>query len=183
MGSIRVHEFISLDGVIDAPSWTFPFGFDQRMGEALGRVTGNADGILAIGGGSAIDTAKHASAQSGKPAVHVPTTYSGAEWTTFYGIRYNGANMPKCTDAMIEANKTLYDKACPKGSMIGSGPVTALLGPSSDPSTALPALWRHWPEMQNWPVSSNTELVVHAPLSSAAVAVIGLNVEPVGPAP
>jgi maleylacetate reductase len=46
-----------------------------------------ADGVLAIGGGSAIDTAKYASAQSGKPVVHVPTTYSGAEWTTFYGIR------------------------------------------------------------------------------------------------
>ena len=46
-----------------------------------------ADGIVAVGGGSAIDTAKHASAQSGKPVVHVPTTYSGAEWTTFYGIR------------------------------------------------------------------------------------------------
>jgi alcohol dehydrogenase class IV len=46
-----------------------------------------ADGILAIGGGSAIDTAKFASAGTGKPAVHVPTTYSGAEWTTFYGIR------------------------------------------------------------------------------------------------
>jgi maleylacetate reductase len=46
-----------------------------------------ADGILALGGGSAIDTAKFASAQSEKPVVHVPTTYSGAEWTTFYGIR------------------------------------------------------------------------------------------------
>jgi dihydrofolate reductase len=46
VGSIRVHEFISLDGVIDAPSWTFPFGFDPRMGEALGRATGDADGIL-----------------------------------------------------------------------------------------------------------------------------------------
>jgi alcohol dehydrogenase class IV len=45
------------------------------------------DGIVAVGGGSAIDTAKHASAESGKPVVHVPTTYSGAEWTTFYGIR------------------------------------------------------------------------------------------------
>jgi maleylacetate reductase len=50
-------------------------------------VPADADGILAIGGGSAIDTAKHASAESGKPVVHVPTTYSGAEWTTFYGIR------------------------------------------------------------------------------------------------
>ena len=46
-----------------------------------------ADGILAVGGGSAIDTGKFASAQSEKPVVHVPTTYSGAEWTTFYGIR------------------------------------------------------------------------------------------------
>jgi maleylacetate reductase len=50
-------------------------------------VPDEADGILAVGGGSAIDTAKHASAESGKPVVHVPTTYSGAEWTTFYGIR------------------------------------------------------------------------------------------------
>ena len=49
-----------------------------------------ADGILAVGGGSAIDTGKYASAQSGKPVVHVPTTYSGAEWTTFYGIRSPG---------------------------------------------------------------------------------------------
>jgi maleylacetate reductase len=46
-----------------------------------------ADGILAVGGGSAIDTGKFASAQTEKPVVHVPTTYSGAEWTTFYGIR------------------------------------------------------------------------------------------------
>jgi maleylacetate reductase len=46
-----------------------------------------ADGVLAVGGGSAIDTGKYASAQTGLPLVHVPTTYSGAEWTTHYGIR------------------------------------------------------------------------------------------------
>jgi maleylacetate reductase len=50
-------------------------------------VAPDADGILAVGGGSAIDTAKHTSAETGLPAVHVPTTYSGAEWTTFYGVR------------------------------------------------------------------------------------------------
>ncbi len=47
----------------------------------------DADGILAVGGGSAIDTAKAVSARTEKPVVHVPTTYSGAEWTTFYGVR------------------------------------------------------------------------------------------------
>lgn len=46
-----------------------------------------ADGLLAVGGGSAIDTGKFASAKTAKPVVHVPTTYSGAEWTTFYGVR------------------------------------------------------------------------------------------------
>ena len=46
MGAIRVHEFISLDSVIDTPSWTFEYGFDPRMGEAIGRVTTASDGIL-----------------------------------------------------------------------------------------------------------------------------------------
>ena len=43
--------------------------------------------LLAIGGGSAIDTAKAASAATGLPLVSVPTTYSGAEWTPSFGVR------------------------------------------------------------------------------------------------
>jgi dihydrofolate reductase len=46
MGKILVHEFMSLDGVIDAPLWTFEFGFDPKMGETLADVTGNSQGIL-----------------------------------------------------------------------------------------------------------------------------------------
>ena len=46
MAPIRVHEFVSLDGVIDAPSWTAGFGFDPRMGEAIARVVSGCDGIL-----------------------------------------------------------------------------------------------------------------------------------------
>jgi len=47
----------------------------------------DVDGILSVGGGSAIDTAKAASAASDLPLVSVPTTYSGAEWTPGFGIR------------------------------------------------------------------------------------------------
>ena len=46
MGEIHVHEFISLDGVIDAPVWTFEYGFHPRMGEAIGAVTARSTGIL-----------------------------------------------------------------------------------------------------------------------------------------
>jgi dihydrofolate reductase len=41
-----VHEFMSLDGVIDAPTWTFDYGFDPKMGEAIGAVTQRCRGIL-----------------------------------------------------------------------------------------------------------------------------------------
>jgi dihydrofolate reductase len=37
---------MSLDGVIDAPTWTFEYGFDPRMGEAIGAVTARSKGIL-----------------------------------------------------------------------------------------------------------------------------------------
>jgi maleylacetate reductase len=49
--------------------------------------SGEAEVVLALGGGSTIDTAKRVSAESGLPLVSVPTTYSGAEWTRFFGIR------------------------------------------------------------------------------------------------
>ncbi|HKT43933.1 MAG TPA: iron-containing alcohol dehydrogenase [Gaiellaceae bacterium] len=46
-----------------------------------------ADGVVAIGGGSAIDLGKAISATAKVPLVSVPTTYAGAEWTTFFGVR------------------------------------------------------------------------------------------------
>jgi dihydrofolate reductase len=46
MGAIQVHEFMSLDGVVDAPTWTFDYGFDPQMGEVLAAVTAGSGGIL-----------------------------------------------------------------------------------------------------------------------------------------
>jgi dihydrofolate reductase len=46
VGAIHVHEFMSLDGVIDTPTWTSDYGFDPKMGEAIGAFTAQAGGIL-----------------------------------------------------------------------------------------------------------------------------------------
>ena len=45
------------------------------------------DSVVALGGGSAIDLGKAVSAAAEIPLVSIPTTYSGAEWTTYYGVR------------------------------------------------------------------------------------------------
>jgi dihydrofolate reductase len=37
---------MSLDGVIDAPTWTFDYGFDAKMGETIGAFTLQCRGIL-----------------------------------------------------------------------------------------------------------------------------------------
>ena len=58
----------------------------DRIDEIAGRAR-QADGLLAAGGGSAIDLGKGISSVTGLPLVSVPTTYSGAEWTQFFGVR------------------------------------------------------------------------------------------------
>jgi dihydrofolate reductase len=49
MGAIKVHEFISLDGVIDNPTWTMDFGFDPKMGEAIAGLTSGEDNAILLG--------------------------------------------------------------------------------------------------------------------------------------
>jgi dihydrofolate reductase len=46
MGRIAVHEFVSLDGVYEDPSWTFEYGFTEGMGRAIGAVTESSNAIL-----------------------------------------------------------------------------------------------------------------------------------------
>jgi dihydrofolate reductase len=46
MGRIAVHEFSTLDGVVDAPTWTAEYPFDPKMGEAIGAVVSASSAIL-----------------------------------------------------------------------------------------------------------------------------------------
>jgi dihydrofolate reductase len=46
VGNIAVHEFITLDGVIEDPRWTMDYPFDPKMGNAIGAIMGASRGLL-----------------------------------------------------------------------------------------------------------------------------------------
>lgn len=91
LGELRIHQPLLVAserwqgtglGVRTGARWTeVP---SERIADAAASA---GDGVLAVGGGSAIDLAKAVSAEAGVPVVSVPTTYAGAEWTPYFGIR------------------------------------------------------------------------------------------------
>ena len=46
VGAIKVHEFTTLDGVVDAPVWTMDYGFPDDLAASIGALTATSKGIL-----------------------------------------------------------------------------------------------------------------------------------------
>ena len=46
MSKICAHEFMTLDGVFENPTWTAPYGFPAAMGETIAALTGASSSIL-----------------------------------------------------------------------------------------------------------------------------------------
>jgi hypothetical protein len=46
MGAIKVHEFTTVDGVVDVPMWTVDHGFPDDLSSSIGALTASSAGIL-----------------------------------------------------------------------------------------------------------------------------------------
>src|SRR4051795_230652 len=46
MGAIKVHEFTTVDGVVDTPMWTVDYGFPEDLASSIGALTAASSAIL-----------------------------------------------------------------------------------------------------------------------------------------
>src|SRR3954471_11537018 len=113
-------EELALDSplLIASERWSLPIEAGDRWTEVPSTRVDDAaalagGGVIAVGGGSAIDLGKAVSAAADAPLLSVPTTYAGAEWTTFYGIRdperklHGGGAGARLGGVVYDANLTL----------------------------------------------------------------------------
>ncbi|GAA1542638.1 maleylacetate reductase [Kribbella lupini] len=78
----------------------------------------SADGIVALGGGSAIGLAKAIALTTGLPIVAVPTTYAGSEMTPVWGQTADGAKTTG-TDLAVLPRTVVYDPVLSRGLPLG----------------------------------------------------------------
>lgn len=80
---------------------------EAELGRRVAADSG-ADGLAALGGGSAIGLAKAIALTSGLPLLSVPTTYSGSEMTTIWGLS-DGGRKTTGRDSAVLPRTVIYD--------------------------------------------------------------------------
>lgn len=109
-------------------------------------IDARADGVVAAGGGSSIGLAKAVALRTGLPIIAVPTTYSGSEMTSIWGLTEDGVKKTG-RDPRVRPKTVIYDPlllaSLPSASAAASGmnaiahAMEALYSKDVDPLTVL----------------------------------------------
>ena len=97
---------LALAGVFDRAVMHTPLAVVEAAREEARKV--NADCCVTVGGGSTIGFGKAIALSSSLPVVAVPTTYSGSEMTTIWGVSEGGAKKTG-RDPKVLPRAVLYD--------------------------------------------------------------------------
>ncbi|MEV0675459.1 maleylacetate reductase [Actinosynnema sp. NPDC050436] len=103
-------------GVLAEARMHVPIEVAHRAGKRA--VELDADGCVAVGGGSAIGLGKAVALEHGLPVVAVPTTYAGSEMTPVWGITENGRKRTGRDRRVLPAS-VLYDPELTVGLPVG----------------------------------------------------------------
>jgi maleylacetate reductase len=85
----------------------------------------DADGAVAIGGGSTVGLAKAIALETGLPVIAIPTTYAGSEMTTMYGLTESGAKRTG-RDPRVLPRTVIYDPELSRRLPFGISVVSAI---------------------------------------------------------
>jgi alcohol dehydrogenase class IV len=97
-----------------------------------------ADCCVAVGGGSTIGFAKAIALTSGLPVIAVPTTYSGSEMTTIWGVSQGGAKKTG-RDPRVAPKTVIYDPTV----TLGLPPATSAASGMNAIAHCVEALYAH----------------------------------------
>jgi alcohol dehydrogenase class IV len=97
---------LALAGVFDQAVMHTPLAVVEAAREEARKV--NADCCVTVGGGSTIGFGKAIALSSSLPVVAVPTTYSGSEMTTIWGVSEGGAKKTG-RDPKVLPKAVIYD--------------------------------------------------------------------------
>lgn len=106
LDAVRASAGDRLVGVCDLAALHVP---RQRVSATIDIIDRlDADALLAVGGGSAIGLAKAAALERCLPIIAIPTTYSGSEMTSIWGVT-DGAVKRTGKDAGVAPRLVMYD--------------------------------------------------------------------------